>query len=317
MLTLFTVPKPFDGHNGIIQRNAIGSWRRLEPACDIILCGDEPGTAHVAREHGARFVPDIRRNALGTPLLDSIFDESCRLATTRLVCYSNADIILLAPFLRALEQIPFETFLMIGQRTTLDQKELIDFDKAGWQETLTRRAKVEGQPDPPTAIDYMVFPRDSVLRKLPAFAVGRPGWDNWFVEHARKLGIPVIDATRLVRVLHQRHDYRHVPHARGAGWEGPEAVHNRRLVGWPARGRTGAYTVRDASHVLTASGLKPNVNWRRYFPLRTWATYPLRLARRWSRKLRIAGRMSKRPLRLLAFCRYSVRLKLRLWRQSV
>lgn len=32
MLTIFATPKPFQGHVGIIQRNAIGSWVRLHLA---------------------------------------------------------------------------------------------------------------------------------------------------------------------------------------------------------------------------------------------------------------------------------------------
>src|SRR4051812_36790430 len=119
MLTIFSAPKPFRGHIDVIQRNAIGSWRRLRPTCDVILCGDETGIVDVARQHGATHLPNIRRNDLGTPLLDSIFEDSCRSATTKLVCYTNADIILPSALLRAVERIPFETFLIIGQRTTV------------------------------------------------------------------------------------------------------------------------------------------------------------------------------------------------------
>jgi len=44
MLTLFALPKPFRGRNGIIQQNAIRSWTLLEPTPEIILFGDEFGT---------------------------------------------------------------------------------------------------------------------------------------------------------------------------------------------------------------------------------------------------------------------------------
>jgi len=37
MLTLFTIPKAFQGHTGVIQRNAIRSWTLLRPECEIIL----------------------------------------------------------------------------------------------------------------------------------------------------------------------------------------------------------------------------------------------------------------------------------------
>lgn len=312
MLTLFSAPKPFHGHIDVIQRNAIGSWRRLVPACTLVLCGEEPGLADVARQLGAIHLPNIRRNDMGTPQLDSIFEESCRAATTPLVCYLNADIILLPTFVEAVRRIPLDDFLMIGQRTTVEQTTLLDFDDSQWAIRLAELAKTHGQLDGPTFIDYMLFRKDGPLRRLPPFAVGRPGWDNWFVENARKLNVPVIDATGVVRVLHQKHDYAHVKQARGPRWEGPEAIQNRRLAGWPVGGRGHAYSVRDATHLLTPHGLKTHTNWHRVFPVKIWAKYPLRLGRRWLRKVKIAVRMARRPLRLLSFCRYSVRLKTRI-----
>ena len=50
VLTLFTVPKPFRGHVGDIQRNAIESWRALRPSVQVVLVGDEDGVAEAARD---------------------------------------------------------------------------------------------------------------------------------------------------------------------------------------------------------------------------------------------------------------------------
>ena len=52
MLTLFTIPKAFEGHSGVIQRNAIKSWTLLQPQCEIILMGDDEGTGEAAAEMG-------------------------------------------------------------------------------------------------------------------------------------------------------------------------------------------------------------------------------------------------------------------------
>jgi hypothetical protein len=38
LLSLFSVPKAFADHAGVIQRNAIQSWARLGPNVEIILC---------------------------------------------------------------------------------------------------------------------------------------------------------------------------------------------------------------------------------------------------------------------------------------
>jgi hypothetical protein len=78
MLTIFAVPKPFKGHVGVIQRNALGSWVRL--AETVILFGDEEGIADAARDLGARHVPEVARNRFGTPLVDGVFGKArtCR-----------------------------------------------------------------------------------------------------------------------------------------------------------------------------------------------------------------------------------------------
>ena len=44
MLTIFTSARPFtDPHIATIQRNAIISWKKLRPHCEIIIVGDEEG----------------------------------------------------------------------------------------------------------------------------------------------------------------------------------------------------------------------------------------------------------------------------------
>ena len=73
MLSFFTIPKPFAGHIGVIQRNALASWRAVLPGAEIVVFGDEPGAGDAAAAVGARFVPDVERNEYGTPLLGSTF----------------------------------------------------------------------------------------------------------------------------------------------------------------------------------------------------------------------------------------------------
>ncbi len=76
MLTIFTVPKPFRGHIGTIQRNAIRSWTRLRPECEVLLCGDDEGTAETAAELGVRHIAGIATNEMGSPLLSSVFAKA-------------------------------------------------------------------------------------------------------------------------------------------------------------------------------------------------------------------------------------------------
>ena len=129
MLTIFAIPKAFAGHNGVIQRNAIFSWTLLRPRCEILLLGDDEGTKEAAEEFGATYIPDIARSEYGTPLLDSIFQVAQDAATTPLVSYVNADIILMSDFMAAVNSVSERDgpFVLSGQRWNLDVTEPIDF----------------------------------------------------------------------------------------------------------------------------------------------------------------------------------------------
>jgi hypothetical protein len=65
MLTFFTTAKPFVGHSGIIQRNALRSWKLLDPDVEVILFGDEEGAAEVSGELGLRHETKVERDERG------------------------------------------------------------------------------------------------------------------------------------------------------------------------------------------------------------------------------------------------------------
>lgn len=253
MLTIFTVPKPFEGHIGIIQRNALQSWRHLRPACQILLCGDEAGTAEAAATLGVDRIPGVDRNEFGTPLLSSVFAAVEERATHDLLCYVNADILLLSDFAEAARRVAASKprFLMVGQRWDLDVTEPLAFGEKEWERELRARVERAGALHPPSGSDYFVYPRGA-LGSLPAFAVGRPGWDNWTIYHARSRKMPVVDATKVTLVIHQNHAYGHVKQGTGAAWEGPEGNRNLDLIGRRER----IFTLADATHRLTGAGLR-------------------------------------------------------------
>src|SRR5216684_4488715 len=99
-LTVFSIPKPFAGHVGLIQTNAVESWKRLDDT-EVILFGDEAGIADVAARAGVRHEPEIVRNAVGTPLVSDAFERARRLARHDYLVYINADIVLTSDFVRA------------------------------------------------------------------------------------------------------------------------------------------------------------------------------------------------------------------------
>lgn len=260
MLSIFTIPKAFAGHAGVIQRNAIKSWLALRPECEVILLGDDPGTEACARELGVRHVPEVKCNEFGTPRLDDAFKRAAAAASFPLLCYVNADIILPHGFTQCVERLlGFPRFLMVGQRIDLDVDEDLDFaDEQSWV-FLEARVRDSGIMSPPFAMDYFVFLKGS-LGDLPPFVVGRPGWDNWMILRGIQLRIPVVDATHCSPVIHQNHDYAHVPQSMGR-YEGPEADYNRRLLG-PLENH---FDLREASWGLTLSGPVRRPWWKHDF----------------------------------------------------
>jgi hypothetical protein len=254
-LTLFAIPKAFHGHVGVIQRNAIGSWIRLGSRIRVVLLGDDDGVAEAARELGVEHLPGIARTALGTPRLDDAFAQVEAAATTDLLTYVNCDIILQDDFLEAVLRLPAGPLLMIGRRWNTDIVEPLDFDQVGWRAALASRVQETGTLGSCYGMDYFVFRRNT-LGRLPPFAVGRPGWDNWMVYHALERRLLVIDATPSLRAVHQNHDYGHVPRGTGSTYEGPEADENRRLKGAPDR----TFSTHDATHALLHGQVVPNVS---------------------------------------------------------
>lgn len=245
-ITLFTAPKPFtDAHIATIQRNAIQSWVHLGAEAEVILVGDEPGMAEVALEYGLCQLREVARSEGGTPLVSSIFNLARQASRSPLMAYLNADILLLPDFLHAARQVPglVERFLVVGQRWDLAVKSLMDFSP-GWEGRLKVEVQARGRQHMPAGSDYFIFPHD-LFAELPDFAIGRAGWDNWMIFHARQQGWPVIDATPSILAIHQEHDYSHLPDGK-PHYEHPESQANQSLAG----GSSNLYMVLDSDWQL-------------------------------------------------------------------
>ncbi|MBI3160586.1 MAG: glycosyltransferase family 2 protein [Chloroflexi bacterium] len=245
-LTIFSAPKPFrDPHIAAIQRNAIQSWRMLGPEVEILLIGDEDGMAEAAEEFGARHLPQVKTNDQGTPLVSSIFDLARQHSEGALLCYVNADIILLPGLAEqaanAFHQCP--EFLLVGQRWDLDVTDALDFEP-GWPQRMMDDVARRGRRHPPAGSDYFIFPR-GLYTDIPDFAIGRAGWDNWMIYHAAGQPWPCIDGTPDIDIIHQNHDYRHLPGER-PHYRQPETQANTALGG----GARNMYLVLDSDREL-------------------------------------------------------------------
>lgn len=246
LITFFSAPKPFtDPHIAMIQRNAIKSWTLL-PDVEVILLGEETGLAEAAKELGVRRIPNVARNDSGAPLISSMFQLARENSEGDLLCIINTDMILMPDFVEAAKQVEGQRskFVLLSQRWDYDIASPIDFAD-GWEIGLRESVRKQNQLHRPAGSDFFLFPL-STFHEIPPFTIGRAGWDNWMIYKARKEGWAVIDCTSSVMVVHQNHDYSHLPEGK-PHYEHPETNENIRLAGGQANIR---YTILDSTHQL-------------------------------------------------------------------
>jgi hypothetical protein len=245
----------------MIQRNAIQSWTQL-PDVVVILLGNEAGLAEVANELDVKHIPEVELNANGTPLISSMFQLVRENSHNDLFCIINADMVLMPDFVEAARrsQLQRDKFVLLSQRWDLDVTRPIEFTD-GWQGRLTSTVHHQGGLHRPAGSDFFLFPRSCYL-DIPDFAIGRAGWDNWMIYQARKEKWTVIDCTPSVMIVHQNHDYSHLPGGK-PHYEHPDTNENIRLAGGEANIR---YTILDATHQLSPGGklVRPKPSYLRF-----------------------------------------------------
>ncbi len=255
MLTIFTTGKPFQGHNGIIQRNALQSWKLLHPDVEVILFGDEEGAAQVCAGLGLRHEPHVERSHVNPrlPVAAYLFERAQEIARHPWLCYLNCDIVLTPDLCSALRKLSEwrKEFLAIGRRWDLEINAPLEFQRPNWAHELRQRALLHGTRRN-NEIDYFLF-RKGMYRGMPPLIIGRVYWDYWTVWKALSLGVPVVEVSPMVVVIHQNHDYSYVQETGSSQgvFSDPGAKWNYELA---HKGKHFA-TYEDCTHHLTRRGL--------------------------------------------------------------
>jgi hypothetical protein len=139
----------------------------------------------------------------------------------------------------------------------LDVTQRLDFS-GEWESALEERCRMEGASGGPTCIDIFVF-KKGTYPQVPDFAIGRLWFDHWLIKAVSIAGLPIVDMSRVAPLIHQNHDYNHVPGGAEWIWKGEEAETNFRLYG----GGRQSYTLSNATHELAADGRIRRVLFRR------------------------------------------------------
>ena len=246
LITILTAPKPFvDPNLQIIQKNALRSWKALGNLIDVIVLGNEKGIKENCRSLGIKHFPEVRCNDSGTPLISSMLEIGRNESKSPYLAIVNSDIILFPDFVQAVKDVSKveRRFLIIGQRWNMDI-----FEEIGEHESdftlLKAQIQNEARLHPPMGSDYCIFLR-TCYRSIPDFAIGRAGWDNWFIYKSRWEGWAIVDGTHDVIIVHQSHDYAHLPEGK-PHYRLPETKRNIILGG----GEHTIFTLCDAQYDL-------------------------------------------------------------------
>ena len=229
---VFTTCKPFQGEFAVLQRNAILTWRKL--GLEVLIIGDEPGTAEIADEAGCHHVEAVERNSNGIPYIHSLFQIAHDFSDHTNLCFINSDILLSSPTCDGIQQFlrqasSLGNYLFVTRRRSLPLLQDIHDKPAPWTQLLEEKDNTSGVWDPPFAIDVFMFNK-GWLKEIPRMTVGRAGWDNWMLQNARDCGAAVVDGSYDCPVYHPTHGY--APGAGGldAVTIGPQAAENRQSL---------------------------------------------------------------------------------------
>lgn len=244
-IVAFTIPRAFQGTAVTDQRNAILSWK-LAGAKEVVLWGNDAGVGLAAQVLLCKHSMQVRRTANGTPTIDVPFAGMRAAFPQALLLYANCDIVFLSGILRLAEicSAAFPTFLATGRRWNAPglAGKTIDFEVEGWHQQAWADAQVGGAYHRHSGEDWFLFPA-GLYQEVPPFAIGRSAWDNWLLLDAQRRGVPTVDATEVVRVLHPGRG-KVKPPRRDPDWQANQVLWKR------LGGGTGLGYITTTSHVM-------------------------------------------------------------------
>jgi hypothetical protein len=155
-ITIFSIPRSFEGSVGDRQLTAVASWLRIVEVKSVMLFVDdplkpgpkledmfalEPPRGEVSEDEWqpswrerVKVIGVTSRNDRGTPFLDAVFETAQAQSSTELLAFVNSDMVFFAPsFWPSIRHVASrqKRFLMSGRRTGLSQETLHRTDLLG------------------------------------------------------------------------------------------------------------------------------------------------------------------------------------------
>jgi rhamnogalacturonan II specific xylosyltransferase len=203
------------------------------PKCDSLRQTIEDNTLHTwskMNEVTFKVIANAKTNEHGVPILGEMYTKmfhTCPDAQT--YTYVNGDIMATSNFVETIESVlPIGDFLMVGKRTNVLWSEEHNAKHANFNfdTQFTRGALFR-----PDAQDYFTVTKNAIdWNKIPPFVIGRPGYDNWLVNHIyHNSKVALIDATKTVSMIHQTDSEGNVANGGDMVKSASDSEYNRRI----------------------------------------------------------------------------------------
>jgi hypothetical protein len=275
MITFVTTFKPFKPPFDVIQLNALNSWLRFCPPCEVVFVGpDEVVEDAVKHLQYIKIIHNIKRSSSGAPFLNDLIRQGEKVADNDLICLINKDIIIVDDILKVLKSLYkiFNTnFLLVFRSYDMDINKLLKYgnDLINYirNHILSQYEKLNRKP---LCIDLFVFGK-GLFDKIPPLVIGRFIWARWLIYKALSYGLPVIDATEVLTVIYQLHNYDHItsPPLKNSFTEVKSSYTDITFTQdykWNLiyAGVATYFSEKDCNYVLTCMGLKKKLTWNNY-----------------------------------------------------
>ncbi|KAL3855423.1 hypothetical protein ACJMK2_014634 [Sinanodonta woodiana] len=212
IVTLFTTFKTdysVGSEKLFVFNNTLYNWQTFKPLAQLIVFTKTKtyATDQVNLSHWNLY-PICSYYESGIPTIKEMHVHAKYLHNTPWHGYFNGDILLTDDFLETLEYISSVSYtfrnasiLITGRRiNVLNVTSEEVRSKNGIKESARSRGSLYGIDAEDYFITNSLFP----WSKIPEFVIGRDGYDNWIVGHARcDLETVVIDATETITAVHQ------------------------------------------------------------------------------------------------------------------
>ena len=195
-ITIWTVPREFEGDIGERQFSAIQSWLLLRPKPKVVLLGSENGVKDASFRLGCSHYPNLPKTRYGTVLLDKAFALAKKHTETDILVYVNSDIFFSQQWMTILQSTLYllkdspDEILIVGPRVLVKRGHVFDHSKHKW-DSFWDHIKKGGksysnlQSMENAAQDYFVYKKGS-MQWIPPFHIGRYVWDNHIVAGSRR-----------------------------------------------------------------------------------------------------------------------------------